>query len=312
MLGFTDFLMASGVQGYRYLRISYGANGFGNTGLGDLRFYVGSAVYPPYMTGNNAPSPYVASSNDYVNGYEPYKAFDTDMHTDWAQSGGGAAGWIMLDCGAGNRISPTAVSMRPRPNNPSEAPSGLVVLSGSNDGVTFTTLTTFTPATWSSGVTQTFQTGLVGYSSVAGLLTYPPLTGRNTAIVDASSVYTGNGEWPEWWAFDGNPNPDSCWVSNTKSNEWLRRKFSAPVVVTSYSVASRDPYSISAWMLQGWTGSAWVTLDTRTGQGIGDGAVYTYTLASPGAYTEYRIYITAANSAQLAWIGDFKLYGNGA
>jgi len=66
----------------------------GHTYTKDLRFYddvysnrASANEYPPNMTANNAPSPYVADANYAFQGinstYAPFKAFDSDANTGW-------------------------------------------------------------------------------------------------------------------------------------------------------------------------------------------------------------------------------------
>ena len=60
----------------------------------DVRFYddvysnrASATSYPPNMTANNAPSPYVADANyafqGTTGGYAPFKAFDSDANSGW-------------------------------------------------------------------------------------------------------------------------------------------------------------------------------------------------------------------------------------
>jgi hypothetical protein len=51
------------------------------------------------------------------------------------------------------------------------------------------------------------------------------------------------------------------------------------------------------WQIQGWNGSAWITLDTQTAQTLVVGAnTYTIPFANRGQYQRYRILITTGGS----------------
>jgi hypothetical protein len=97
----------------------------------------------------------------------------------------------------------------------------------------------------------------------------------------------------------------------------------AAPTVTSYTITSandfpdRDPRD---WTLQGCQGTCtassntgWVTVDTRTGQFAGAGRFQTntYSVATPGAYQQYRLRVTAANgSSNRFQVTELQLFGN--
>lgn len=164
MFGIDDLMMTSAdTVPYRFIRLDWpNSSGWGaNVGFADIRFFVSGVLYPPGMSSNTSPSPYVASaSNPYPEStYAAWRAFDGDMGTDFAQTGSGA-GWIKLDFGAGHAISPDRIDLRPR--NTNEAPASPITVNGSNDDVTYFALTTLTFPSWTNGVTKSFATGLTG------------------------------------------------------------------------------------------------------------------------------------------------------
>lgn len=117
--------------------------------------------------------------------------------------------------------------------------------------------------------------------------------GPGDGIVTASSYIDANRSPDK--AFDGlNGDTGNCWHSVSESFSWLRYEFTSPRTVIEYRLAARPSgsYRPSNWSLQGSIdGVTWVTLDTRS-----DGAMSVdaanpsvYAVASPGAYTYYRI-----------------------
>jgi hypothetical protein len=68
-------------------------------------------------------------------------------------------------------------------------------------------------------------------------------------------------------------------------------------------------YDPSAWTFDYWNGSAWVTLDTRTGLSTGwaAGSLRAFTVASPVAATRYRINFTAGTSSLYLQIDAIEL-----
>lgn len=92
---------------YRYWRITVTALNDSGTrpGFYDVRFSDdgGSTLYPPNMTGNSAPSPYVASAGAVfaTPTYDPFNAFDSDTATWWTSDGVSSSdNWLQLDLGA--------------------------------------------------------------------------------------------------------------------------------------------------------------------------------------------------------------------
>jgi len=75
-------------------------------------------------------------------------------------------------------------------------------------------------------------------------------------------------------------------------------EFTSTKIITSYTIrmagasaqANRDP---TAWTLDGWDGSSWVTKDTQTSQTFSLQGTNTYTFSNTTAYIKYRINVTA-------------------
>ncbi|MBC8123426.1 MAG: hypothetical protein H7Y22_16505, partial [Gemmatimonadaceae bacterium] len=138
-------------------------------------------------------------------------------------------------------------------------------------------------------------------SPVNGALV-PAMT-SNTApsgTVTSSGVYDST--YQPWKAFDGTTS--TIWLSNMyTSSVWIDYEWGggASNTVNSYQIKyangscceQRGPKN---WTLQGWDGTAWVTVSTVTNQsGWYSNPTRTYTVDTPGAYSRYRLNVTADN-----------------
>ena len=129
----------------------------------------------------------------------------------------------------------------------------------------------------------------------------PTLTG-NTPNVLTSGIYGSS--YQAWEAFDASTAYSSSWLSELwETPAWIGYNFGSDRLVTQYqlrnsngSLTSRAPKD---WTLQGWNGSSWVTVDTRTNQtGWVSGTPRTYNVATPGYFSQYRVRITDDNDAR--------------
>ncbi|MCP3141818.1 SBBP repeat-containing protein [Pyxidicoccus xibeiensis] len=130
----------------------------------------------------------------------------------------------------------------------------------------------------------------------------PVMTGPTTpsGSVTRSGVFSTSYE--AWQAFDAS---GSLWLSlENQTPAWLGYQwFNGAKTVNRYainyangSITSRAPRN---WTFEGWNGSSWVVLDTRTNQVNWAGHERReYTVATPGAYTRYRVHITDDNDTR--------------
>lgn len=131
----------------------------------------------------------------------------------------------------------------------------------------------------------------------------PALTSNTSnGTASASGVYSS--AYPAYLAFGGVYNGQNAWLSNMNTSAvWLSYVWSgstskrASAYRVSYSNGScceqRGPKN---WLLQGYTGSSWVTIDTVTDQtGWYSRPVREFTIDSPGTYRGYRLYMTKDN-----------------
>lgn len=142
----------------------------------------------------------------------------------------------------------------------------------------------------------------------------PVMTANNAPsgyTASASSQYD-SGSSP-WKAFD--QSSASTWISlnqpSSGSPQWVAIALPAAKRVTRYEVVNRLTGFINsptAWTLQGFDGSNWNTVDTRTDSNNTGGAVRSYAVTNPGTYSAYRLMVTNCAQAGALTVGDLNLY----
>ncbi|MFE8602782.1 SBBP repeat-containing protein [Archangium violaceum] len=146
----------------------------------------------------------------------------------------------------------------------------------------------------------------------------PTMTSAYTpaGTVTRSGVYDASYE--AWLAFDASLG--SMWISAvTQTPAWIAYEFSdGPKKVNKYAlhyvngnITTRAPKN---WTFEGWNGSAWVVLDTRTNQtGWAGHERREFTLASPATYAKYRLNVTDDNDSragvEVISLGRMELIG---
>lgn len=156
---------------------------------------------------------------------------------------------------------------------------------------------------------NTMSAGFSGFvyesrSSSLGLTDYTSLVPKMTANTDqgwAITTNSTNGSWPatfnQYVLFDGDPTYGS-YYSASPAVIWEIIPPS-PLVVGSYSVfgSGAGGREIKTWSFDGWNGSSWVTLDSRSNvtQWGALGLEKHYVIATPGSYQKYRFNVTANN-----------------
>ncbi|XXF78811.1 SBBP repeat-containing protein [Myxococcaceae bacterium GXIMD 01537] len=146
----------------------------------------------------------------------------------------------------------------------------------------------------------------------------PTMTSAFTpsGIVTRSGVFSASYE--AWQAFDATHG--SMWISAvTQTPAWIAYEFGdGAKKVTKYAlhyvngnITTRAPKN---WTFEGWNGSAWVVLDTRTNQtGWTGNERREFTLASPATYSKFRLNVTDDNDAragvEVISLGRLELIG---
>lgn len=158
---------------------------------------------------------------------------------------------------------------------------------GSNKGTSF-----FRSTLWSA-----INSG----SGVCSFLDQVPTLSGSTSAVTASGQYSSS--YAPWKAFDSSTT-GSIWISEVwETPAWIAYDFGTSKWITRYrithtngSLTSRAPKD---WQFQGWNGSSWVTIDTRSNEtGWSSGETRTYNVADPGSYTRYRLNISDDNDSR--------------
>lgn len=156
------------------------------------------------------------------------------------------------------------------------------------------------------GVTSAGFSGFVyeAKSSSLGLTEYISLVPKLTANTGQGWTITTNSTNGSWSAtfnqyalFDGDP-ANGAYYSASPAVIWEIIPPS-PLVVGSYSIlgSGQGAREMKTWTFDGWNGSSWVTLDSRsnvTSWGI-LGFEKHFAVATPGSYQKYRFNVTANN-----------------
>lgn len=129
--------------------------------LGNFR--QATVSYPPNMTNNTTPSPYIASAN--VNDVNAFLAFDSSLATGWSQGTEFTAGdWLRIYLGAAKSITSYTITSTQDGANNKACPASFN-LQGSNDGNAWTLVDAQTGVVWADG--QSTKTFTLGVPSVA-------------------------------------------------------------------------------------------------------------------------------------------------
>lgn len=135
----------------------------------------------------------------------------------------------------------------------------------------------------------------------------PTMTGASTPSGTVAATSSFGAGFEAYRAFDDVTAGSNCWFSNGVpsggspqeiSYDWGSAKAIISYTVrasTSACIASETARAPNTWTMDGWTGSAWVQLDSQSGITWTSGQQKTFTVTSPGSYNKYRLNITANN-----------------
>jgi hypothetical protein len=284
----------------------------------------------PVMTSDIAPSGTVTTSGVYSASYPAWQAFDASNSTMWISELNETPAWIAYEWSSARTVYRYSL-VYTNGSITSRAPKDFE-LQGWN-GSTWVTVDSRSAQTgWSGNETRSFvvsspgaytkyrlnitddndsTAGVVvvslgrlildGCSCVTSTSQVPAMTSDTTpsGTVSTSGVYSVS--YPAWQAFDSSST--SMWISEVNETPaWLAYSWGSGRYIETYalsyvngSITSRAPKD---WVLEGWNGSAWVTVDTRTSQvGWTGNETRTFTVATPGTYTQYRLNIADDNDS---------------
>lgn len=141
----------------------------------------------------------------------------------------------------------------------------------------------------------------------------PTMTSATAPSGTASADSEYSATYAAWKAFNhANASSADNWISTVTSfPHWLAYEFpSATLPITQYLITARvdaDAYP-SAWTFEGWNGSTWDTLDTRTGiSSWTAGETKTYAVSNNTSYAKYRLNFTTGKYATHVSIGEWEL-----
>lgn len=137
---------------------------------------------------------------------------------------------------------------------------------------------------------------------VASDATNLTFTGPNDQVTVSSE---SSSYWAEWKAFDGELG--SSWSSGNQSlPAWIGYEFDVPTYVDSYLLLANYYGAPKEFEFQGYNGSDWVTLDARSGETEWHNEWRSYSVANPGSYTNYRLWVSSTLSSGVG-IAEIRL-----
>jgi hypothetical protein len=143
----------------------------------------------------------------------------------------------------------------------------------------------------------------------------PEMT-SNTApsgVARASSVYTS--AYEPWQAFNST-DADLYWNAITNTG-WIEYQFPEKMIVDKYSLKARQATEYNdampkAWTFEGFDGSAWVVLDTRSAQTAwGINEVRTFLFTNTTTYSKYRLNVSVNNGYNRLQLEQLAMYYGG-
>nr|WP_253899758.1 SBBP repeat-containing protein [Corallococcus carmarthensis] len=121
--------------------------------------------------------------------------------------------------------------------------------------------------------------------------------------VTRSGAYSA--EYEAWKAFDS-PSSTSMWISAlNQTPAWIAYQMpTGSATIHRYAITFHNGPTLTTrgpkeWTLQGWNGSSWVVVDTRTNQTNWAGYERReFTLAAPATYSQFRLNVTDDNDTR--------------
>lgn len=153
---------------------------------------------------------------------------------------------------------------------------------------------------WSYGYLS--NTGGYSADQIPTMTSYTAPSGTVTTGDDSNNV--------AWKAFDKVVGSD-YWQTTGFGSAWVAYDWGSPKVITKYVLTADDTYyasrSPNAWTFQGWNGSTWVTLDTRSGITWSISESKTFTFTNTTGYNKYRLNVSAGNSGPNCIVAEINM-----
>ena len=165
---------------------------------------------------------------------------------------------------------------------------------------------------WDTLFTSTFTPSSGGGGYVDLVATMTSNSAPSPFVASARSIH--NASYDAWKAFDYPSGAGSFWVSSGNAPQWLQVYLGSAGTANEYTVSDTPGATGSnaptAWTLQGSNdGSGWSVVASATGVVWSYSAIEVkyFPVTSPGAYTYYRLNITAADTDGAGWVAITKL-----
>ncbi|MRR49371.1 MAG: discoidin domain-containing protein [Rhodocyclaceae bacterium] len=161
-----------------------------------------------------------------------------------------------------------------------------------------------------TSTSETYTAGTPNYYGNPGGYTadrIPTMTSETAPSGTVTKSGEVSGTVAAWKAFD--KSASTYWQVST-STSWISYDWGSGKTITQYTIQSRadNSHYPTAWTFDGWNGSAWVTLDTKSGQSFASGGtVKTYTISNSTAYNKYRLNITSTVSGTDVAIAEIAM-----
>ncbi len=297
-----------------------GKNGSSQTQLPDVSFSPGDGTETPatvtlsvsghsgatiyYTTDGSTPttSSSTYSSSLSVNSAQTIKAFATE------------SGYSDSDVSSASYVLPTLPDVSFSPVSGGALPVTLTLsVTGHNDADIYYTTDGTSPTTngtlYVSSITLATNDWSMSSDIIPNMTSWDSPSGNT--VTNSTHISGGEG----WKAFDSNA--ATYWEATSSSNSWLSFEFPSTRRVAKYSIAaaSGDSDGPKAWTLEGWDGSQWVSLDSRSGivNWGTSGETKEFVCSLSGHYSKYRINcsegnVTTSNSSGMISIGEVEFY----
>lgn len=133
----------------------------------------------------------------------------------------------------------------------------------------------------------------------------PIMTGATSPAGSVTRSGAYSAEYEAWKAFD-DPASTSMWISaRRQAPAWISYQMpSGNVLIHRYAITFHNGSTLTSrapkdWTLQGWNGTSWVVIDTRSNQTNWAGYERReFTLATPTTYNQLRLHVTDDNDAR--------------